>query len=97
AVIVPHGNILWMCVPRWHDEPVFAALIGGLGHYTVTPSDSWNVWGGRYLPGSLIWSGRRVTTHSIVECGGALSYPVDRDAAALLGLRQPPPVRGAEG
>jgi hypothetical protein len=84
AVIGPHGNILWMCVPRWHDEPVFAALIGGLGHYTVTPSDSWNVWGGSYLPGSLIWCGRWVTTHSIIECEDSLSYPGDREAAVIL-------------
>jgi GH15 family glucan-1,4-alpha-glucosidase len=84
AVIGPHGNIVWMCLPRWHDEPVFAALIGGLGHYTVTPSDSWNVWGGSYLPGSLIWCGRWVTTHSIIECEDSLSYPGDRDAAVIL-------------
>lgn len=84
AVIGPHGNILWLCVPRWHDEPVFAALIGGRGHYTVTPSDSWNVWGGSYRSNSLIWGGRWVTTDSIIECEDSLSYPADLDVAVIL-------------
>ena len=26
-----------MCGPRWHDDAVFAKLIGGEGEYAVTP------------------------------------------------------------
>ncbi|GAA1846862.1 glycoside hydrolase family 15 protein [Brevibacterium marinum] len=84
GVIGPHGNILWMCVPRWHDEPVFATLIGGRGEYTVTPSDSWNVWGGSYRPGSLVWCQKWVTTESVIVCEDSLSYPTDVDTAVIL-------------
>lgn len=84
CVIGPHGNILWMCAPRWHDEPVFATLIGGRGEYTVTPTDSWNVWGGSYRPGSLVWRGKWVTTDSVIVCEDSLSYPADVDTAVIL-------------
>lgn len=84
GIVGPHGNILWMCVPRWHDQPVFAALIGGRGHYTVTPSDSWNVWGGSYRPGSLVWCGKWVTTNSVIVCEDSLSYPGDAEVAIVL-------------
>lgn len=84
CVIGPHGNILWMCAPRWHDEPVFATLIGGRGEYTVTPTDSWNVWGGSYRPGSLVWCGKWVTTDSVIVCEDSLSYPADVDTAVIL-------------
>lgn len=84
CVVGPHGNILWMCVPRWHDEPVFATLIGGRGQYTVTPTDEWNVWGGSYLPKSLVWRGKWVTTDSVIVCEDSLAYPADVDTAVIL-------------
>jgi hypothetical protein len=33
ALIDPHGRITWMCAPSWHDDAVFAALVGGNGSY----------------------------------------------------------------
>lgn len=36
ALIGPRGEIVWMCAPRWHDEPVFGSLVGD-GVYAVTP------------------------------------------------------------
>ena len=51
ALIGPHGELVWMCAPRWHSDAVFSALIGGPGAYAVTPADSRHVWGGYYEPG----------------------------------------------
>ena len=31
ALCGPHGDLVWMCAPRWHDDTVFAKLIGGEG------------------------------------------------------------------
>lgn len=58
AVIGPHGDISWLCVPAWQDEPVFAGLLGGSGVYSVTPTDPWHVWGGSYRAPSLVWRSR---------------------------------------
>ena len=54
-----------MCFPRWHDEAVFSALIGGRGEYAITPRGRF-VWGGYYEPGTLIWRNRWVTEAGIV-------------------------------
>ncbi|MEW2414460.1 glycoside hydrolase family 15 protein [Streptomyces sp. NPDC046866] len=83
ALVGPHGEIVWMCAPAWHDDAVFAALIGGPGWYTITPVGPY-VWGGFYEPGGLIWRSRWVTRTGIVECREALAYPGHRDRAVLL-------------
>ena len=76
ALCGPHGDLVWMCAPRWHDDAVFAKLIGGEGVYAVTPRDRY-VWGGHYEHG-LIWRNRWVTdTGSIIECRDALALPAD--------------------
>ena len=36
ALVGPRGDISWMCLPRWHDDPAFADLLGGPGRYSVT-------------------------------------------------------------
>lgn len=46
AVIGPDGTMTWMCAPRWDSPTVFAQMLGGAGRYSVTPTDSWYVWGG---------------------------------------------------
>lgn len=84
AVVGPQGDIVWLCVPRWHDEPVFGALIGGAGTYTVTPTDPWHSWGGSYRSASLVWQSRWVTSGGVVECDEALSFPGDRERAVVL-------------
>ncbi|GHJ04683.1 hypothetical protein TPA0906_65480 [Streptomyces olivaceus] len=48
AVLDPRGRIVWLCAPRWHDDAVFSALVGGAGHFAVEPADPWHVWGGSY-------------------------------------------------
>ncbi|MGV8979377.1 MAG: glycoside hydrolase family 15 protein [Cellulomonas sp.] len=84
ALVGPHGDYAWMCAPSWHDEPVFAGLVGGAGVYAVTPTDDRHVWGGFYEDGSLIWRSRWVTTTSIIECREALAFPGDPSRAVLL-------------
>ncbi|MFE9705228.1 trehalase-like domain-containing protein [Streptomyces sp. NPDC005930] len=43
AVLDPRSRIMWLCAPRWHDDAVFSALIGGAGHFTVEPAGPWHV------------------------------------------------------
>jgi hypothetical protein len=83
ALIGPRGDVAWMCVPRWDSDAPFNGLIGGSGHYTVTPSGRF-VWGGYYEPGTLIWRLRWVTETGIVECREALAFPADLHRAVLL-------------
>ena len=83
ALIGPDGAIVWLCVPRWDSPPVFAALVGGGGGFSVTPADPWYVWGGYYEPGSLIWHSRWVGA-VVTECREALARPADPDCAVLL-------------
>ena len=83
ALVGPHGEVSWLCLPRWDDEAVFAGLIGGDSGYTVTPQAP-HVWGGYYEPGSLIWRGRWATHDGIVESRDALAMPADPHRAVLL-------------
>ena len=92
GLIGPHGELTWMCAPRWDSDAVFSTLIGGGGVYAVTPADRWHVWGGYYEPGSLIWRSRWVTSDTVIECREALAFPGDPDRIVL--LRQVHAVRG---
>nr|WP_281371800.1 glycoside hydrolase family 15 protein [Petropleomorpha daqingensis] len=84
ALIGPRGDISWLCLPRWHDDPVFGGLLGGPGRYTVAPTGRY-VWGGSYEPDSLVWGSRWVVDDgSIVECREALALPADPRNAVLL-------------
>ncbi len=83
-LVGPRGEFAWMCAPRWHDEAIFASLIGGSGCYAVTPVGASYVWGGAYEEGSLIWRSRWVTTESIIECREALAFPGDPHRAVVL-------------
>lgn len=83
ALIGPHGDMVWLCVPRWDSAPVFASLIGGGGGYAVTPEARF-VWGGCYEPGSLIWRSRWVTDEGAVECREALAFPGDPHRAVVM-------------
>jgi hypothetical protein len=92
GLIGPHGELAWMCAPRWDSDAVFSALIGGSGMYAVTPADPRHVWGGYYEPGGLIWRSRWITTDTVIECREALAFPGDPDRVVL--LRQVRAVRG---
>jgi GH15 family glucan-1,4-alpha-glucosidase len=83
VLVGPRGDFAWMCFPRWHDDAVFSALIGGCACYTVSPTGRF-VWGGHYEEGSLIWRSRWVTECGIVECREALALPAGADRAVLL-------------
>ncbi|MFD8512413.1 glycoside hydrolase family 15 protein [Streptomyces antimycoticus] len=83
ALVGPRGEICWLCAPRWHDDAVFAALIGGGGLYAVTPAERF-VPGGAYEDGSLIWRSRWVTRSGIVECRDALAFPGETGRLVLL-------------
>jgi alpha,alpha-trehalase len=83
AIVSRHGDIAWMCVPRWDSPSAFSGLLGGVGHYTVTPADPWHVWGGYYEVGSLIWRSRWVGDWA-TECREALAMPADPHRVVLL-------------
>jgi GH15 family glucan-1,4-alpha-glucosidase len=92
VLVGPRGDFAWMCFPRWHDDAVFSALIGGDSSYTVSPVGRF-IWGGHYEDGSLIWRSRWVTEGGgIVECREALALPGRTDQAVL--LRRAIAVRG---
>jgi alpha,alpha-trehalase len=84
ALIGPHGDIAFLCLPRWHDDAVFSSLIGGGGHYAVTPAEQRYVWGGHYEDGTLIWRSRWVTTTAEIECREALAIPASPKTAVLV-------------
>ncbi|RPE37144.1 glycoside hydrolase family 15 protein [Kitasatospora cineracea] len=84
ALVGPHGDLAWMCAPKWESDAVFSSLIGGGGTYTVTPCEERHVWGGSYEHGTLIWHSRWMTTDGAVECREALAFPGDPDRAVLL-------------
>ncbi|MFG3153392.1 glycoside hydrolase family 15 protein [Streptomyces sp. NPDC048219] len=93
AVLDPRGRIVWLCAPRWHDDAVFSALIGGPGHFTVGPVDPRHVWGGYYEEGTLIRVNRWLTSDCVIECREALAMPARTDRLVL--LRRMRAVRGA--
>ncbi|MFH9875387.1 trehalase-like domain-containing protein [Streptomyces olivaceus] len=94
AVLDPRGRIVWLCAPRWHDDAVFSALVGGAGHFAVEPADPWHVWGCSYEEGTLIRVSRWVTADCVVECREALALPARPDR--LVVLRRMRVVRGGE-
>ncbi|GAA2294848.1 glycoside hydrolase family 15 protein [Streptomyces kunmingensis] len=83
ALIGPDGALNWLCAPTWHDDAVFASLIGGAGVYAVTPHGRW-VPGGYYEEGTLIWRSRWITTDGVIECRDALAFPGDTHRLVLL-------------
>ncbi|MFD5496461.1 glycoside hydrolase family 15 protein [Streptomyces sp. GDS52] len=83
ALVGPDGAITWLCAPTWHDEAVFAALIGGRGAYAVTPRARC-VPGGYYEEGTLIRRSRWVTAEGVLECREALAFPGEPDRLVLL-------------
>jgi len=83
ALIGPHGEIAWMCAPRWDSDAVFGSLIGARGVYSVTPVGRF-VWGGYYEPDSLIWRSRWVTETGVIECREALAFPGEQDRTVVL-------------
>jgi alpha,alpha-trehalase len=84
ALVGPRGDVAFMCAPRWHDDAVFSALLGGRGSYVVRPADDQFVWGGSYEERTLIWRSRWVVGAGVVECRDALAMPGDRDRLVLL-------------
>lgn len=95
AMVGPHGDLTFLCAPRWHDPAVFSELVGGPGVFAVTPVGRY-VWGGEYSPGSLIWRHEWATAGgSIIECRDALARPADpRQVTVLRRIRS---VKGAAG
>jgi alpha,alpha-trehalase len=84
ALIGPRGDIGFLCVPDWDSPAVFTSLLGGRGHYTITPASPHHVWGGSYAPSTLIWTSRWTTPEGVTTCREALAYPGDPHAAVLL-------------
>lgn len=84
ALIGPHGDIVWMCAPRWDSDAVFSSLIGGGGVYAITPQQPRHVWGGYYEPHTLIWRSRWTTTTGVIESREALAFPGEPGRAVVL-------------
>jgi hypothetical protein len=84
ALIGPDGAAAWLCAPRWDSPATFSGLLGGRGRYAVTPSDPWNVWGGYYETGTLIWRSRWGGGSSHTECREALAMPADPHKVVVL-------------
>ncbi|MFF4364984.1 glycoside hydrolase family 15 protein [Streptomyces sp. NPDC001594] len=84
ALTGPDGDVVWLCVPGWDDPAVFSELIGGAGAFTVRPECSWNVSGGAYDEGSLIWTARWTMPDAVVECREALAAPAEPHRVVLL-------------
>ena len=83
ALIGPRGDVVWLCAPQWHSDAVFSSLVGGEGHYAITPAGRF-VWGGYYEEGALIWRNRWVTADGITECREALAFPATPDRVVVL-------------
>jgi alpha,alpha-trehalase len=83
ALVGPRGDLAWMCFPRWHDDAIFCALLGGRSAYAVSPAGRFT-WGGYYEPGGLIWRSRWATESGILESREALALPGSRERAVLL-------------
>jgi len=83
ALVGPHGEIVWMCAPRWDSDAVFSDLIGGAGSYRITPACRF-VRGGHYEGASLIWRSRWITENGVIECREALAFPGDPHRAVVL-------------
>jgi alpha,alpha-trehalase len=84
GLIGPHGNIAFLCAPRWHDDAVFSSLLGGSGGYVISPQDPRYVWGGYYDTDTLIWRSRWVAKDAVTECREALAFPGDPERVVLL-------------
>lgn len=63
AVVGPHGEIVWLCAPRWDSDPVFSSLVGGADTFTVGPEDPWHVGAARTrtAPSSMSAAGSPAT------------------------------------
>ncbi|HET7589665.1 MAG TPA: glycoside hydrolase family 15 protein [Solirubrobacterales bacterium] len=83
VLVGPRGEYAWMCFPRWHDDALFCALMGGESVYAICPRNRF-VWGGYYEPGTLIWRSRWVTESGIVECREALVAPAEGERATIV-------------
>ena len=84
ALIGPRGDVGFLCAPRWHDDAVFASMLGGPGTYAITPRSDRFVWGGSYERRSLIWRSRWVSGEAVTECREALARPSRADRLVLL-------------
>jgi hypothetical protein len=83
-LVGPRGEMAWMSFPSWDSPGVFSTLLGGRGHYQVSPADEHFVWGGYYEQSTLIWNSRWVTTDAVIECREALAFPGDPSRAVIL-------------
>lgn len=67
ALITPDADVTWLCHPAPDSPALFAALLGGSGHFSVRPQKDQLPLGQRYAPGTMTvqtrWTGLRVTDH----------------------------------
>jgi GH15 family glucan-1,4-alpha-glucosidase len=67
ALVTPDADVTWLCHPSPDSPALFAALLGGSGHFSVRPQKDQLPLGQRYAPGTMTvqtrWTGLRVTDH----------------------------------
>ncbi|MBI5763966.1 MAG: trehalose-phosphatase [Planctomycetes bacterium] len=78
ALINESGRVVWMCVPRFDAESLFAELIGGssAGYFEVRPADTSAAATCAYAGDSMVlqtqWPGMRVTDY--LDCSGGRAF-----------------------
>ncbi|GAB2831308.1 hypothetical protein JOD27_000906 [Lentzea nigeriaca] len=67
ALVTPGADVTWLCHPSPDSPALFAALLGGSGHFSVRPQKDQLPLGQRYVPGTMTvqtrWTGLQVTDH----------------------------------
>ncbi len=67
ALVTPDADVTWLCHPAPDSPALFAALLGGSGHFSVRPQKHQLPLGQRYVPGTMTvqtrWTGLQVTDH----------------------------------
>jgi hypothetical protein len=65
ALVAPDADVTWLCHPAPDSPALFAALLGGSGHFSVRPQKDQLPLGQRYVPGTMTvqtrWTGLQVT------------------------------------
>ncbi len=80
AVVSPHANVNWLCLPRIDSSSIFAELLGGphAGFFSIAPDSSPGVPAPtqHYTPDSFVlvteWPGLRITDY--LDCGGGRAF-----------------------
>jgi len=84
ALVTPDADVTWLCHPEPDSPALFAALLGGAGHFSIRPQKHQPSLGQQYVPGTMTlqtrWAGLRVTD----SLGAGLVRAVDGRVPAVV-------------